>query len=110
MRKQGFPKAIRIKKKPEFDQIIRQGKKTVGINLVLYRLNSKEKEQKFGIKVSRNIKGAVKRNKIKRVLREIIRKNKERFKENERVLLLYRSRTVNMNYQDLLLEFENLVG
>lgn len=110
MKREGFPKAIRIKKKSEFDHIIRQGKKTVGKNLAVYRLNSEKKEQKFGIKVNRNIKGAVKRNRIKRVLREILRKNKEKFKENERVLVSYRSRTVNISYQDLLLEFENLVG
>jgi len=110
MKKEGFPKAIRIKKKAEFDQIIKQGQKRVGENLVLYRLNSNDKEQKFGIKVNRNIKGAAKRNRIKRLLREILRKNKDKFKENERILVFYRSSTAQTTYQNLLSEFEGLVG
>ena len=110
MKKEGFPKAIRIKKKAEFDQIIKQGRKTVGENLVLYRLNSDDKEQKFGIKVNRNIKGAAKRNRIKRLLREILRKNKDKFKGNERILLFYRSNAARITHQDLLSEFEGLVG
>lgn len=110
MKKEGFPKAIRVKKKSEFDNIIRKGEKTTGKNLILYRLNSHEKEQKFGIKVNRNIKGAAKRNRIKRLLREVIRKNKDKFKETETVLLFYRSSAAQMTYQDLLSEFEGLVG
>lgn len=115
MKKEGFPKKIRIKKRSEFEEIQKKGKKTFGKNLILYRLDSSEKPQKFGVKVNRNIKGAVKRNRIKRILREIIRKNKDKFKENERVLIYYRQdpsdklTTVKISYQDLLSEFNVLV-
>jgi len=110
MKKEGFPKEIRIKKKSEFDEILKNGKKIPGKNLTLYRMDSHEKLQKFGIKLNRNIKGAVKRNRIKRLLREILRKNKDRFKENERVLVFYKSTAKDTSYKSLLSEFENLIG
>ena len=109
MKKEGFPKEIRIKKKSEFEQVTKKGKKIPGKNLILYKLDSNEKPQKFGIKLNRNFKGSVKRNRIKRLLREILRKNKERFKENEQVLIFYRSTSAEISYQELLSEFENLV-
>jgi ribonuclease P protein component len=115
MKKEGFPKEIRIKKRSELEEIFKKGKKNIGKNLILYRLDSNEKPQKFGVIVNRDVKGAVKRNRIKRILREIIRKNKDKFKENERVLIYYRqdpsdkSTTSRVSYQDLLSEFENLV-
>ena len=110
MKKEGFPKEIRIKKKSEIDEVIKKGKKTSGENLTLYRLEKDEGKQKFGVKVNRNIKGAVKRNRIKRLLREILRKNKEKFRGNEKVLIFYRSSTAKASYQSLLSEFENLAG
>ncbi len=110
MKKEGFPKGIRIKKKTEFEQIVKKGKKTVGKSLILYTLDSEEKSQKFGINLNRNLKGAVRRNRIKRLLREILRKNKDKFKEHEKVLILYKSATGEESYQELLSEFEDLVG
>jgi ribonuclease P protein component len=110
MKKEGFPREIRIKKKYEFDEILKKGKKISGENLTLYRLDTNQGKQKFGIKLNKKIKGAVKRNRIKRLLREILRKNKNKFRESEKVLVFYRSDTVKVSYRDLLSEFENLAG
>ena len=93
----GFPKKIRVKKGSEFDQIIKNGSKRFGENLVLYRLRSSDEGQKFGIKIARGIKGAVKRNKIKRTIRETLRKNKDKFDPNEKVVVLFRSPGKGMN-------------
>lgn len=110
MKKEGFPKEIRIKKKSEFDEIFKKGKKIPGENLTFYRLDTNERTQKFGIMVNRKIKGAVKRNRIKRLLREILRKNKDKFRENEKILIYYKSVTEKTSYKNLLSEFEKLVG
>jgi ribonuclease P protein component len=93
----GFPKKIRVKKESEFDQIIRNGTKTFGENITLFRLRSPDEGQKFGIKISRGMKGAVKRNKIKRIIRETLRKNKDRFDPNEKVVVLVKSPSKGMN-------------
>jgi ribonuclease P protein component len=96
----GFPKKIRVKKGSEFDQIIKNGSKRLGENLALYRLRSSDEGQKFGIKIARGIKGAVKRNKIKRILRETLRKNKDKFDPNEKVVVLFRSPGKGKNRPD----------
>jgi ribonuclease P protein component len=86
-----FPKEIRVKKQSEFDQVIKEGSRKSGEYLVLYRLRSSDEGQKFGIKIGRGTKGAVKRNKIKRIIRETLRKNKDKFDPNEKVVVLFRS-------------------
>ena len=65
--------------------------------MVLYRLRSPDEGQKFGIKIARGTKGAIKRNKIKRIIRETLRKNKDKFDPNEKVVVLFRSPGKGMN-------------
>ncbi len=114
----GFPKRTRVKKKSEFNQIIKNGSKKFGKNIVLYRLRSSGEGQKFGIKITRGIKGAVKRNKIKRIIRETLRKNKDKFDPNEKVVVLFKSpskgmnrmaRTKEIDFDKLKGELENLI-
>jgi len=97
MNKENFPRKIKIKKNSEFNQIIKTGTKKLGENIVLYRLDSSGEGQKFGIKFSRGVKGAVKRNKIKRIIRETLRKNKDKFDLNEKVVVLVKSPTKGVN-------------
>jgi ribonuclease P protein component len=97
MENYGFPKKIRVKKESEFNQIIKNGAKKSGENITLFRLRSQDEGQKFGIKISRGMKGAVKRNKIKRIIRECLRKNKDKFDPNEKVVLLVKSPNKVMN-------------
>jgi len=113
-----FPKNIRIKKESEFNQVIKKGAKKFGKNLVLYRLHSSDEGQKFGIKISKGVKGGVRRNKIKRIVREILRKNKDKFDSNEKVVVLFRSpikglsRTAEskeIDFDQLREELENLI-
>jgi len=96
----GFPKKIRVKKGSEFDQIIKEGSRNSGEYIVLYHLRSADGGQKFGIKIARGIKGAVRRNKIKRIIRETLRKNKDKFDPNEKVVVLLRSPNKGTNRPD----------
>ncbi|MFQ6002322.1 MAG: ribonuclease P protein component [Candidatus Zixiibacteriota bacterium] len=118
MRNCGFPKKIRVKKGSEFDQIIKKGSKKLGENIVLYRLRSSDEGQKFGIKITKGIKGAVKRNRIKRIIRETLRKNKDKFDPDEKVVVLFRSSaratprmayTNEIDFDKLNKELENLI-
>ncbi len=114
----GFPKKIRVKRQSEFDQIIKKGSKKSGEYIVLYRLRSSDEGQKFGIKFARGIKGAVKRNKIKRVIRETLRINKDKFDSKEKVVVLFRSPsrridrksgTQEIDFDKLKRELESLI-
>ena len=105
MKKEGFPKSLRIKKKKEWDEVIKKGVRHFSHNLLLLRLKTAEKENKFGVALSSALKGAVKRNRIKRVLREILRKNKDKFHSGEKIILIYRSKQEKISYYEALKEF-----
>jgi ribonuclease P protein component len=105
--KEDFGKKLRIKSDKEFEEVLKEGGKTFGKNLTIVRLKADE-GQKFGIRINRAIRG-VKRNKIKRIIREILRKNKDKFGSNEKVVVLYRSEEIGVNYQKLLDEFHSLL-
>jgi ribonuclease P protein component len=105
MKEEGFPKSLRIKNKKEWDEVIKKGERSFSHNLLLLRLKTAEKGNRFGVALSSALKGAVKRNRIKRILREILRKNKHRFVQGEKIILIYRSKEKNISYHETLNEF-----
>ena len=83
-----FPKAEKLKHKREIDLLFAKGKWQTCGNLRIISINLEKKpqedflisNQKFGVSVSkRYFKKAVDRNRIKRLLRETYRLNKEIF-------------------------------
>jgi len=110
VRQEGFPKSIRVKKESEFKRIIENGTKKKSENLIVFRLRCTDGEgQKFGIKIARGIKKAVKRNKIKRVIREVLRRNKEEFDKNEGVVVLCKTTAGEVDLYRLKEELESLI-
>ncbi len=110
MSQEGFPKSIRVKKESEFRQIIEKGIKKKGENLIVFRLQEAGIEgQRFGIKIGRGIKKAVLRNKIKRVIREVLRKSKDKFDKNEGVVVLCKSTAGGKDLRKLREELESLI-
>ncbi|MBI5021341.1 MAG: ribonuclease P protein component [Ignavibacteriales bacterium] len=75
-----LPRDKIIRGKKNFDLIFRNGKKINGNIIRSFVLLLNENNQKinssFGIKVSRNIKRAIDRNRIKRIVRETLRLNR----------------------------------
>jgi len=51
-------------------------------HFLLFRSKSESSARRFGVVVSRKVKGAVRRNRIKRLLREFFRQNKPLFEES----------------------------
>ncbi len=108
--KEGFPKEIRIKKDLEFKEVIKKGEKKIGEKLILFILKKDNTSLKFGIRVDKTIKKATKRNRIKRIIREILRKSKDKFLPGERVVIVYKSLEENVKLKELQKDFDNLVG
>jgi len=71
-------KDLRLKKRAQFLNVYSKGKRFNAQYLVIYFLSGKE-DKLFGFTVSRKIGKAVKRNRIKRLLREIVRVNVDSF-------------------------------
>ena len=75
---QGFPRRFRLGKSKHYRYVYRRGRSYPSKNLVLIYL--KGKEQRFGFSVSSKVGNAVTRNRIRRCMREDVRKMRAQLK------------------------------
>lgn len=72
----GLPRTHRVRKRGAFVEIQRQGKKTSGAGLLMFVLpQRKPGPARLGVTVSRRVGGAVVRNRVRRLVREVFRLN-----------------------------------
>lgn len=101
-----FPKVNRLLNKQDFDRVYRHGRLLDTNNFKFYVLTKSEERPRLGIVTTRRLGNAVERNRIKRCIREIFRKNKERF-SNLDVIVKPESETVLMSNSELKNKFLN---
>ncbi|MBI5182524.1 MAG: ribonuclease P protein component [Nitrospirae bacterium] len=68
-----IPKNEQIKRTFEYKRVYEKGKRYYSSNIILYVLNNDLQYSRVGISVGKKVGGSVKRNRIKRLLREILR-------------------------------------
>ncbi len=73
MKKYGLSKACLLRKNREFERVYKQGKRLHGDGFTLIYSSNDLGCNRLGISVHRQIKGAVKRNRVKRIIRESFR-------------------------------------
>lgn len=111
---QTYSKENKLKQKKQISQLFEKGKWRSCGNLRIIVLNSSEvPEAKIGVSVSkRNFKKAVDRNRIKRLLREVYRLNKDEFHgsfgQNITAMLFWVSKKMPVGYEEVLNEFKAL--
>ncbi|HWP42078.1 MAG TPA: ribonuclease P protein component [Blastocatellia bacterium] len=71
-----FTKADRILKRDEFQQVYQKGRKIHGRYFTAFVLPTGEPRSRIGITATRKIGKSVERNRARRLLREVFRKNK----------------------------------
>ncbi len=74
---QGLSPAERIRRTREFDRVFREGKRRRGKLLGIRGMPNERSHARLGIALSRAWKGAVRRNRAKRVVREAFRTHKD---------------------------------
>jgi ribonuclease P protein component len=95
-----FPKSIRVK----------TGTKEKGENLIVFRLQADDDQgQRFGIRIPGGVKNAVGRNRIKRVIREVLRKNRGRLAANEGVVVVCRASALRVDADKLKHDLQSLI-
>lgn len=102
MKKEGFSKKERLKKDKDFQAVFKEGQK-LWINsvlLIIYKLNNLN-YRRLGIVISKKIKKATQRNKVKRWIRELFRKNKECFPKNCDIIIIPHPNLLNLDYNKL---------
>jgi len=103
VKKEGLPKKERLRKDKEFQAVFREGKKLWinSILLIIYKPNSLN-YRRLGIVVSKKIKKATQRNKVKRWIRELFRRNKDWFPENCDIIIIPHPNLLNLEYKELV--------
>jgi ribonuclease P protein component len=75
----GLPKAALLKTNREFDRVYRNGRRVHGKGFSIIHHGNGLPMNRLGISVQRKVGGAVRRNRIKRLIREIFRTNRDHF-------------------------------
>jgi len=73
MKPLSLPKTYLLRNKSEYDKVYRHGKRVHGVNFSLILLPNSLENNRLGISIHGQLKGAAKRNRIKRIIREFFR-------------------------------------
>ena len=72
----GFDRSERVRRRSDFQQIYERGSKVHSRSFTLFRLSNGLEAGRLGIAATRKLGGAVVRNRAKRLVREVFRRNK----------------------------------
>ncbi len=95
-------KEYRIKSKQDYAKVYRHGKSVANFQFVLYWLEVKRATHfRLGISASKKIGNAVVRNRMRRIVKEIVRLNADLLNVPVDIVIIIRKPAVDMNYNDL---------
>ena len=87
-RTERFPKAARLRKRPQFLKLSRIGKKVHSSDFIVISKVTGNAESRLGITVSAKVGNAVVRNRIKRLVREVFRRRRYELGPAQDVLVI----------------------
>ena len=97
----GLPRSRVLKKKKDFQAVYSRGKSYANRFLVLYVFRSNGFQGKVGFAAGKKLGNAVKRNRIKRLLRESYRMHQSEIEEGVSLLLVGRKAALAVKCQEL---------
>jgi ribonuclease P protein component len=103
-------KENRLQKNEHFKKAFKWGKSVANRQLVLYYYANREVSHfRLGISVSKKIGHAVTRNKIKRLLKEVVRHQEDHIPCGYDFIIIVRKPAADMNYDDFSSSFIHLL-
>lgn len=106
----GVPTPKRIRKRSDFQAVRSQGKSVFCKSFICqYRLFSQKQPvvHRLGVIASRKVGNAVKRNRGKRIIRELFHRHEDRFPSNCDIVVILRSNYANYSFEELESQFLN---
>jgi ribonuclease P protein component len=109
---EGLPRSRRLRRRQEFLRIGREGARVHTKHFVLVLLARPEQspERRLGITVTKKVAGSVGRNRVKRVLREVFRRNRHLFPEGCDVVIIAKSGAPGLGYGEARGELARVRG
>ena len=105
-----FRQCERIRKRSEYLSIYQQGTRTYSRDFTIVFQKNQLGYRRLGITVSKKVGGAVRRNRIKRMIREFFRLNKNQVAESQDTVVIGKKGIPRLSYQDVCKELEGLVS
>ena len=109
MKKQSFGKAERIRKRTEYVNIYRRGERVHSNSFTVILSPNARGDTRLGIAVNKRIGNAAKRNRIKRLVREFFRLNKDVLPDSKDMVIIAKKDVSFLKYRDVCLELGGLV-
>src|SRR5437764_13610453 len=100
-RSESFRPSERLRKRSEFLRVQRQGRKLGTPHFLLFLLPGPGERPRLGITVSKKVGGAVERNRIKRLVREVFRRNQSVFPAGKDLVVVARRGAGGLDYAGL---------
>lgn len=95
-------KKLRLTNRADFTRVYRHGKSFANHQFVVYWFNKPEIDRfRLGISASKKIGNAVVRNRMRRLIKEIVRKNEARIIDNVDMVFIVRKGAVQMSFQEM---------
>ena len=95
-------KSYRVKKNTEFQEVFKHGKSFANRQFVVYVLKKKNRKHfRIGLSVSKKLGNAVKRNEIKRYIRQVFLELKEDIPPGYDYIIIARKPAAEMNYHEV---------
>ena len=105
-----FPTKFKIKTPRDFRNTLSEGTKTHSENFILYAKPNSLGFPRLGVSVGKKTSASsVRRNRMKRVLREVFRRNKPAFSSND-VVFVIKNDVSGKKFSELYLEIKKLAG
>ncbi len=91
----------KLGKNLEFQKVYKNGKSKANKYLVMVLLKRESGPNRYGFSVSRKVGNSVVRHRVTRLLRESIRKNDARLKENYSVVIIARNTAKGRSFEEI---------
>jgi ribonuclease P protein component len=94
-------KRLRLRSNEDFKRVYKHGKSYWNRNLVIYLRKNELGYSRIGFTVTKKVGNSVVRNKVRRRMREIIRKNIDKISGEYDIILVPKKNVVDIDYQTL---------
>lgn len=104
-----FPKQARLRKRPEFLNLSRGGKKIYAPHFLIITNSNERGEARLGVTVSSKVGNAVVRNRVKRLLRECFRRYRHQIVPKQDVLIIARKSAASLSWYEVENEIRTIL-